>query len=168
MGSRRTRIAGEKRVRAPDPDDGGHDPGRAVAGVRQAPLPRWAEPVDLRKCTSVAPVRRTQKYAARRGSQRGGTDPEIGCVLLSSPIFAEEAEWITRQAGGITLPRQVVKLKYGPALSSIAVFWQFRLRRLRTPCLLRPAGPVRACFRLSGSQSNRAASHGPCQSTTPR
>jgi hypothetical protein len=53
------------------------------------------------------------------GRRRSSPDPEIGCILLSSPVFAPEAEWIKPDAAGLSFPRQIVKLKYFPKLSRI-------------------------------------------------
>jgi len=65
-------------------------------------------------------VQRTAELV-EKNTQRGpqSSDPEIGCILLSSPMFAPEADWITPAIAGLSFAPQVVKLKYFPKLSVI-------------------------------------------------
>jgi hypothetical protein len=63
--------------------------------------------------------RTAELYEKNTGRRRSSPDPEIGCILLSSPVFAPEAEWIAPDAAGLSFPKQVVKLKYFPKLTRI-------------------------------------------------
>jgi hypothetical protein len=66
-------------------------------------------------------VQRTGELSAKN-TQRAPHSPEteIGCILLSSPMFAPEADWIEPATAGLSFPKQVVKLKYFPKMSSIS------------------------------------------------
>jgi putative restriction endonuclease len=61
---------------------------------------------------------RVEAYASKRSANfTAGPDPKIGCLILSDPVFLDEAVYLHPTDYGVEFPRQVVKFKTfnGPA-----------------------------------------------------
>ena len=56
---------------------------------------------------------RASRYAKRHSVAFAPTEnPEIGCIVLSQPVFLDEDQFFRPEEYGLSFPRQVVKFKY--------------------------------------------------------
>ncbi len=65
-------------------------------------------------------VNRVHKYAdARSVFERDRIDPEIGCILLDSPVFLDDEAMRSAEELGAPVPNAVVKFKTFPAIRAL-------------------------------------------------
>lgn len=66
-------------------------------------------------------IARTAGYASKHSKNPVLPNPEIGCILLTEPVFFDNDNFVTDKSLGVNFPNEVVKIKYFDEQEKIVV-----------------------------------------------